>query len=107
VESSAVVSGLRLVAIPESRPQLLFHLRAWVDGIRRSPGCMKVTLAEQEGNPNILYAVAEWEDERALEDFRASTLAKDLARPLVALMAEKPQTIRFAASEVATEEINL
>ena len=101
MESTTVVTGLRLVAKPSSRSALLLALGAWVDGVRHSPGCMKVTTVEQTTNPDALYAIVEWENEQALETFRTSQLAKDLARPLVSLLAEKVQTTRFRADEIA------
>jgi quinol monooxygenase YgiN len=107
VEPTPVISGLRLVAAPGARSALVQHLNAWVDGVRRSPGCMKVTTVQQDANPNVLYAVVEWENEAALEAFRASQAAKDLARPLVTLLAEKAQTTRFRADEVEEETISL
>ena len=107
MESTPVISGLRLVADPASRSALLQHLNAWVDAVRRSPGCMRATLAEQEGDPNVLYATVEWEDEQAVEAFRTSQLSKDLTRPLAALLAAKPQTIRFGADEVDSGQVGL
>jgi quinol monooxygenase YgiN len=105
MEPVHVISGLRLVAKPEQRSDLLDHLDQWVAGVSRTPGCIKVTTSEQIADPNIIYAVVEWENLEALEDFRVSQVAKDLARPLVANLAEKAQTTRFRADEVAEEDL--
>jgi quinol monooxygenase YgiN len=100
VTSASVISGLRVVAPPGDRAQVIARLNAWAEGVRQSPGCLKVTCAEQVEDPNVLYAVSEWESDQALEDFRNSPRSRDLSRPLVKLLAEPAKVTRLRADEV-------
>jgi quinol monooxygenase YgiN len=102
-----LVSGLRLAAAPSHRPQLVSALRAWANGVRTSPGCVKVTLAEQVDDPGILYASVEWASIADRDAFRVSQLSRDLTRAIVPHIQGKPQTVHFHPDEVEPESEEL
>ena len=102
-----VVSGLRLVASPDHRKQLIAALRAWSAGVSVSPGCVKVTLAQQVDDPDVFYASVEWASQSELEAFRTSTVSRDLTRAIVPHIQGKPQTVRFHPDEVEPPEAEI
>lgn len=59
--------------------------------IRAFPGCHHMELLRQVNNPNVLFTLSYWEDENALNAYRASELFADTWKKTKALFAEKAE----------------
>lgn len=59
--------------------------------IRSFEGCKHMELLQHKTRPNILFTFSIWEDEVALETYRASELFKDTWTKTKALFAEKAE----------------
>lgn len=57
--------------------------------IRAFPGCRHMELLRHTSQPNVLFTLSIWDDEKALENYRASSLFADTWKKTKALFAEK------------------
>jgi quinol monooxygenase YgiN len=61
------------------------------DRIRAFPGCHHMELLRQINNSNVLFTLSHWENEEALNAYRASELFADTWKKTKALFAEKAE----------------
>lgn len=61
------------------------------DRIRAFPGCHHMELLRQVNNPNVMFTLSHWENEEALNAYRASELFADTWKKTKALFAEKAE----------------
>ncbi len=59
--------------------------------IRAFEGCRHMELLRHKTRPNVLFTLSIWEDESALEAYRASALFADTWAKTKALFAEKAE----------------
>jgi heme-degrading monooxygenase HmoA len=59
--------------------------------IRTFPGCRHMELLKQAGKSNVLFTLSYWDDEAALNQYRASALFADTWKKTRALFAEKAE----------------
>jgi heme-degrading monooxygenase HmoA len=59
--------------------------------IRAFPGCMHMELLRQTNNPHVLFTYSHWENEAALNDYRASELFGHTWKKTKVLFAEKAE----------------
>ncbi len=59
--------------------------------IRAFEGCRHMELLQHKSRPNILFTLSIWEDEAALNAYRASALFADTWAKTKALFAEKAE----------------
>jgi len=61
------------------------------DRIRAFEGCRHMELLQHKTRPNVLFTLSIWEDEAALERYRASPFFADTWAKTKALFAEKAE----------------
>ena len=61
------------------------------DRIRAFPGCRHMELLRQTNHSNILFTLSYWDDETALNVYRASDLFAETWKKTKALFAEKAE----------------
>ena len=59
--------------------------------IRAFEGCRHMELVRHKTSPNLLFTLSIWDDEAALENYRASALFADTWEKTKALFAEKAE----------------
>lgn len=59
--------------------------------IRAFEGCQQMELLQHSTQKNVLFTLSYWDDEAALERYRASALFADTWAKTKALFADKPQ----------------
>jgi heme-degrading monooxygenase HmoA len=59
--------------------------------IRAFPGCQHMELLRQTNQPNVLFTFSYWENEEALNTYRASALFAETWKKTKALFAEKAE----------------
>jgi heme-degrading monooxygenase HmoA len=59
--------------------------------IRAFPGCRHMELLQHTQSPNVLFTLSYWDDEAALNAYRASALFADTWKKTKALFAEKAE----------------
>ena len=59
--------------------------------IRAFEGCRHMELVRHKTSPNLLFTLSIWDDEAALENYRASALFADTWAKTKALFAEKAE----------------
>ena len=59
--------------------------------IRAFEGCRHMELLRHKSRPNVLFTLSYWDDETALEAYRASALFADTWAKTKALFAEKAE----------------
>lgn len=61
------------------------------DRIRAFEGCLHMELLQHQTHPNVLFTLSIWEDEAALERYRASPFFADTWAKTKVLFAEKAE----------------
>jgi quinol monooxygenase YgiN len=81
-----VISTLRIVTAPQSRPEVVRTLSAQLGPTRVQPGCHKCDLYQDVEDSEVITLVEEWESQGDLsahlrsEDYRALLGAIELSR---------------------------
>jgi quinol monooxygenase YgiN len=81
-----VISTLRIVTVPRSRPEVVRTLTAQLGPLRAQPGCHRCDLYQDIENREAITLVEEWESQTELdlrlrsEEYRAVLAAIELAQ---------------------------
>lgn len=60
--------------------------------IRNTPGCLSLDVVQDLRNPNIFFTYSKWVDEDKLNEYRDSTLFREVWPSTKRLFAAKPET---------------
>jgi quinol monooxygenase YgiN len=99
-----VISTLRIIPAPQSRPGVLRALAAQLGPTRVQPGCLGCDLYQDLENGDVTTLVEEWEPQAALglrlgsEEYGAVLAAIELARELALIHFDT--NIRRAGLEI-------
>jgi len=63
---------------PEGIEDFLSNFEVNKNKIRNSPGCQLLELYRDQNDPSVFFTYSYWENEDALNEYRASTLFKDV-----------------------------
>lgn len=69
------------------------------DKIRARPGCLHLESGKDARDPRVYYTISHWQDEQALEDYRASKLFEDTWARTKVLFEEKPMAFSIISPE--------
>ena len=76
---------------PENITAFLAIFEASSPKIRASKGCSFLELYRDKNNPNIFFTYSYWDNDEALENYRTSTLFKEVWAETKQLFNNKPQ----------------
>lgn len=84
-----IVRVVKMVFLPEKVPEFLDLFEARKEKIRGFEGCTYLELWRETGKKNVFFTYSHWDDEIALDHYRASPLFKDTWSLTKALFQEQ------------------
>lgn len=82
---------VKLTFHPQLVPEFLALFEDTKDRIRHFPGCLHLELLQESSRHDVFFTFSIWQDEAALNAYRASDLFEDTWARTKALFRDKPE----------------